>query len=184
MPVQWQCNFGRLVVCLAALSLAVASSFAHAEDTDIVYLKNGNFITGEILALRQGEFSVKTKAMGTVKIKWAYVDSIVSTKLVQIEVSDGTRFLGTVSPAASNKAIVVSSPDGTDVLNLDDIVLVQPVKRDISLWSAMDKYLQFGFSFTKATDIARWNFAAGLSHKEETYQLSVDANSMATEYRV
>lgn len=59
------------------------------DKTDIIVLKNGNQITGEIQELSRGLLTLKTNSMETVKIKWQDIDKITSEHSFAVEVSNG-----------------------------------------------------------------------------------------------
>ena len=64
-----------LSVCLLAL---LFSPLARAEKTDIVVLKNGDKITGEVKGLERGKLEFSTDSMGTVSIEWEDIQEILS----------------------------------------------------------------------------------------------------------
>ena len=44
------------------------------DKTDVVILKNGDHVSGEIKSLERGKLSLSTDSMGTVKIEWEDVE--------------------------------------------------------------------------------------------------------------
>ena len=53
---------------LCVFLLAVCSATAWAAKTDIVLLKNGDRVTGEVKSLERGKLTLSTDSMGTVYI--------------------------------------------------------------------------------------------------------------------
>mgnify|MGYP006959942083 CR=1 FL=1 len=62
---------------LLAILLTVSFS-ARAERTDVVFLHNGDRITGEVKSLSRGKLEFKTDHMGTVFIEWDDIRKIIS----------------------------------------------------------------------------------------------------------
>src|ERR1700743_919266 len=75
--------------------IALASS---RTKTDIVYMRNGDKITGEIQSLSQGQLSVKPKYTSTAfVIDWAEVDHLESAQDFVITDPEGKIYTGTMS---------------------------------------------------------------------------------------
>lgn len=71
------------------------SHSAHARDkTDIVYLANGDRVTGEIIQLEHGKLRMSTDSMGTISIEWDNISRVESDFQFQFERADGTRITG------------------------------------------------------------------------------------------
>jgi len=80
-----------IVICMLFLLPALAK----AEKTDVIILKNGDRITGEIKNLEAGILQYKTDTMGTVNIEWRFISEIISDTNQSVELTDGTRMHGT-----------------------------------------------------------------------------------------
>ena len=164
---------------LAVLLLLFVSSSAIAQMTDIVHLKNGDRMTGAISEMNLGEMRFETRSMGFVNIKWEDVAEIETNKSIQFETSMGARFFGTPSHTEDGE-LAVRTRYGETVLGLEEVVHFQRIKADRSVWEAMDKDLRAGFSFTRSSDVMRWNIGAGLVHKSEKFRASLSLDTMVT----
>ena len=76
--------------------------------TDVVYLNNGDRITGEFKELVQGELKLSTAEMGSIYIKWEGVARIESDKYIEIELRDGRRVFGQLPPDMNSSAEILS----------------------------------------------------------------------------
>ncbi|HMB58401.1 MAG TPA: hypothetical protein VKN35_00685, partial [Xanthomonadales bacterium] len=65
-------------LCLILLFLAISAPAFSAPKTDVIYLKNGDRVTGEIKQLFRGKLELKTDHMGTVLIDWVDIQEVVS----------------------------------------------------------------------------------------------------------
>ena len=59
--------------------LLVVGQAALAVRTDVIVLRNGDHITGEVRELQSGRLRYKTDDMGTLYIEWLKVDELSST---------------------------------------------------------------------------------------------------------
>ena len=74
--------------------LSLTSQAVRAQKTDVVYLQNGDRITGEIKSLFRGKLEFSTDHRGTLFIEWEDIREIVSTTGQAIELTNGQRFYG------------------------------------------------------------------------------------------
>ena len=163
---------------LLAISMAFAG-VANAQLTDVVYLNNGDRMTGSVSVMNLGEMIFETGAMGFVNIKWEDVKGIETDKTIQFETARGERYFGRVAMGDEGYVAIVTAK-GEQQLAMERIITFSRIKADRSVWEAMDKDLRVGFSFTKGSDIMRWNIGAGLLYKALKYRTSLRFNSMVT----
>jgi hypothetical protein len=144
------------------LSFAICAAFllpglALAEKTDIIVLKNGDRITGEIKNLEAGLLEYKTDTMGTVNIEWRFISEVISETNHSVEITDGERVLGTLQKPEGDEHILVGTVDGPVEVQADEVVSVWPV--EATFVDRMDLDVSFGLDYKKATDISNLNAA-------------------------
>jgi len=146
------------VFLLSALFWAVISipSTLLADD-DIVTLKNGDNITGEIKTLSKADLSVDPDYGENIfVIDWNEVEYIESKREFIIETAGGRRMVGTIRTDPDSKTkILVEGDEGTISINQYDLVYLKPVEENF--WSRLDFSADFGFSLTKANDTRQLN---------------------------
>ena len=111
----------------AVIALTLMSTTANAARTDIALLVNGNAVTGEIEAYEFGSLEYSTDSMGTVQIDWEDIVGLTSNQNLQVEVSNGTRFLGNLEAAEERFYINVITEHGSVELAMDRIVRITPI---------------------------------------------------------
>ena len=166
-------------VYASLLCAILVSTNAFAQMTDVVYLRNGDRITGSISEMTLGEMRFETRSMGWVSIKWEDVVGLETTKTIQFETAAGERIFGSIGLAQGGN-VSVSAREGDRTVEMDDIVHFTRIKADRSVWEAMDKDLRVGFSYSRSSDIFRWNVGGGLSYKAENYRTSIQGSSLVT----
>jgi hypothetical protein len=113
-------------LCAALLCLIVVvsrSATLHAQRTDVVSLRNGDHITGEVVKLDRGRLEFKTDDEGTIYFEWDIVASVLAEGQFEVVTTDGRRFLGSLAPDAigSIKIVTVTGPIS---LTSDEITLI------------------------------------------------------------
>lgn len=176
-PLRW-------LICLLVIGAVCSlSQPARAAKTDVIHLKNGDRITGDIKEMRLGEMRVNTDAMGYVLVKWANIDRIASDKYIQFETTTGSLYSGWIADFAADRSIRVRTEQGEQSVDFYSIVQIKPVKIKQNLWDRMDKTLQLGFSYTRASDILRWNVQSGIDYRTLRFATSLSLESFVTHNR-
>ena len=143
---------------LAIILLSLTSQLAWAEKTDIVYLHNGDRITGEVKNLLRGKLEFSTDHMGTIHIEWADIREIVSDTSQALELSNGQRFYGPLVKAENPDIVAVNTADGQVGLNTLDVISMYPV--EASFWERLDLSVSLGFSWDKGSNVGKYNLGA------------------------
>ena len=85
-----------------AVVLLVLSSFAPAQRTDVVTMKNGDRLTCEITGVDHGTLYVKLDYVdGKIEIDWSKVAKLESDRLFIIKTDSGVVHEGTISTVGS-----------------------------------------------------------------------------------
>ena len=70
---------------LVVLALVACVSPARAAKTDVVVMRNGDTLTGEVDVLERGRLRFKTDDMGTLDIEWDKVRHVTAGATFEIE---------------------------------------------------------------------------------------------------
>jgi hypothetical protein len=137
-------------VVLTLILLAIRPAAAAAQD-DVVQVKNGDRITGEVSELDRGELAFSTDAAGTIDIDWNQVVRLTSTQMLDVELASGTRYTGTVSSPQDGE-LVVQTPSGpTMAIPLSEIAHIRVVGATFT--ERTSGSVDFVFNWTKSTTI-------------------------------
>lgn len=169
--------------CLTLLLLCAAASGASvaAPKTDVIVLRNGDRITGEVKELTRGQLRFKTDNAGTIYVEWDKVTSLVSGQRLRAELSSGERHIGTaLTPVAAGQLQLSDEQSGTVVrMPMDDIVELYPVELGLRL-TTIDGYITAGYSYTKANNLQEFAFTGGISTTQEKRRWSLDGATTVT----
>src|SRR5271157_5338361 len=84
---------------LSCLLLLATPLFAR-ESTDIIVMKNGDHLTGEIKGLNNGVRYVSMEyILGTSSLQWSKVARLESKQLFLVKTADGSVYMGTINTA-------------------------------------------------------------------------------------
>jgi hypothetical protein len=167
-------------VFLALVALATAclpaSASARAK-TDLVFLKNGDRVTGEIKQLNRGILQLKTNDIGTLSVEWEDVDSLNSVYQFRIEDAVGGKYFGSIFLHHSGLLEVIheGTSETTRALN---VVEITPL--EASFWQRLDGSISLGFSYTKASTVGQLNSDFNVRYRTPLRQVILDASNIAT----
>ena len=143
------------ITLLAGFLALAATGPAFAAKTDIVVLKNGDRITGEVKRLDRGRLRYSTDDMGTIYIEWDKIAKVVSKEFHRLQLGDGTVLYGTLSDGGGEGMLAVEGDRGTEAVPMLSYVSITPVEQG---WTErIDLTLGAGYGYTKASDVTTFN---------------------------
>lgn len=172
-------NLGLLLATI--LFLGLFPSLAQAEKTDVVILVNGNAVTGEVKSLDFGSLRYSTDSMGTVNIDWEDIVSVTSQQDLQIELVDGTRYFGKISPADDSYFVRIVTADEEIVIESSRIVRITPIETSQKFLERLDGSFSFGIQTQKSSQVTTSNLAADVSYRTRKYLVGTRLNSSVTD---
>jgi uncharacterized protein DUF481 len=152
MPARHTCLRTGALVAVAILAVA-PPAFAQPK-TDVVTLANGDRITGEIVILDRGRLEFKTDDAGTLYLEWDKLSSLVSRRFVEVVLTDGLRYFGSLG-AADSGTIAVVGTDATHRLAMTEVTILRPI--GTSFWKKVDGSIDAGFNYTRSSGVAQLN---------------------------
>lgn len=146
-------NVARFLLLIPLLTAVCPLSAA--PKTDVILMKNGDRITGEIKSLLLGKLEVSTDHIDTIYIEWEHIEEIVSATTQVIGTSDGVRLSGTLEKPDSADFVRIETPDGAISVDTDEIVAMYPV--EAGFWQRLDLSAALGFSWDKSSQVGKYN---------------------------
>ncbi len=148
---------------LLAIALLVAATPALArEKDDILILRNGDHVTGEIKSMSRGKLDLSTDDMGRVSVEWDKIERIASSHFYEAELTTGKRFIGPLSSPEAGKVSVGLAPDNV-VVPFGTVIELVPM--DDEFINRVRAIFDLGFTLAKS------NWATTLSTSGEfTYR--------------
>jgi putative salt-induced outer membrane protein YdiY len=128
----------RVLLCLLAFFLwtaasgvnqALAQSDSAAPASDIITLKDGSIIHGEVIEMSGGLLQIKSPlASEIIKIKWAEVSKMAVSHAIPFHLKEGTVLVGTVEEDEPGMLKLKAGPTGsTMTVPMDTVTQVNPI---------------------------------------------------------
>lgn len=148
---------------LLAFFLLVAPVATQAQRSDLIFLENGDRITGQIESLETGILEISTDTTSNrVRIEWRFVERLVSDTHQSLELADGRRLFGPLLPSPETRSVLVGTADGPVLVRTGDIVAAWPVEQ--GFWDNVDLDLIFGLSYASSTGIGTYTLGVDTSY--------------------
>lgn len=137
------------------LLLLCVGATAKVSRKDVVVMKNGDRMTGEVKKLENGVLYVSTDYFsGSIGVDWSLVDRVESTAAYQVTLQDGKRATGKIEkvPAdeAPGKDFEVAGPNGKIQTAAPEVVNIASSKRNF--WRQLTGSIDTGVDFTSGNN--------------------------------
>jgi len=161
-----------VLVCVAAVPRA-----ALAADTDTVVLRNGDRLKGEVKKLDRGRLEFSTTTMGTVYIEWDKVIAVTSSNLFNVELTDGTRRVGSLGPGQAGRIRIAL---GDLAIEYDIMQVVEIRRLREQFWSRLDGSITLGASYTQSSGVGQGSVGVDVRTRRERFEASTSFDTTVT----
>lgn len=173
----------RLNYLLVLLFVTVVPSVVTVQaksDDDVVVMKNGDRLTGEIKGLQRGELKFKSSYMAeSVRLDWTRVERLESKSTFLIYLIDGKLFTDQIRLAPSNSTDSENFAIGNDrtALRVRQYQVLRITPIEAGLWRQLEGSVDLGFGFTSGNDQYQTDLAATATYRRGSHSItgSVDA---------
>jgi len=149
--------------------------------TDVVWFKNGDRITCEIIKLEKGYLYVKIDySEGTIPLDWSKIASVVSPQSFVVADKMGTRYTGTLQnpeEKPAQKELNVSVVEGTAPTQLSGTEVVGIKRTDTSIWQNLHGGIDIGLNYAKQQNRIQYNFGSNVLFTRAKWQAAADYES-------
>ncbi len=146
------CDGAAAALLLLGSVLACGLAWGYARDkTDVVVLRNGDRISGDIVSLEFGILTLKTDNMSNLSIEWPAVRSVTSKFAFAIERRDGSKYHGVIATTEDGADLRVENEAGAASLPMDEVERIS--RFSPRFWDRITGALALGFSYAKSSSI-------------------------------
>ena len=167
------------VFLLAATILPALPSVAdEREKVDVVTIRNGDRITGEIQSLAYGRLTVETDSMGTIQVEWPDVVRVESPQSFLVEDAEGNLLFGRFPADPEGGPLSISGGGGV-TRRVSSPRVARLSQSEERLLDRVHGSFALGFDYTKSSDIAvlSGSFNTNYRGPHSSWSLGVDLNS-------
>lgn len=170
----------RRLASIVVLMLLVVLTARAKEVGDVVVLKNGDRLTGEIKGLQRGELRIKSDYMAeAVRLDWAKVERLESKSTFMIWLVNGKLLTDVMRLLPTDTGEVANFVIGNSDLNIRvhqlDVIRIAPADR--RFWKQLEGSIDFGFNFTSGNDQYQTQLAATTTYRtgDHSFTTSIDS---------
>lgn len=165
---------------LSAIFLAAYPLLAR-DQTDVVILKNGDHITGEVKSLADGVLSVSLDYVdGNISVDWSKVARLESHQLFVVITEDGSSYqasLATVEGAAGEPILIrLIETTGTKV-EVDRYKVVRIDETSEKFLQRFNGAVNLGLNYTKGNNATQYNLGTDVQYLRERWMAEANYNS-------
>ncbi len=170
-----------MLLCLLSLLALDAPLFAR-EKTDVLVMRNGDHLTGEVKGLDAGVLYVSFGYIdGTTSVNWSEVASLESKQLFVVKTEDGSVYTGSLKTAENGGGRpvmihVLEAPEKETPIERSRIV--DMVATSDKLWERFNGEISFGVIYSKGNQSTQYSLGSSTSYVRERWDagLTFDSN--------
>jgi hypothetical protein len=151
------------------------------ESTDVIVMKNGDHLTGEIKGMAQGVLYISMSyILGTSDVQWSKVDHIESRQLFLVKTANGDVYTGTLATAELAKGepmtieVVESSSKQVEVARTTVVEMDQTAEK---FWQRFNGEINSGISYAKGNQSTQYNLSSEVTYPRERWSAGASYNS-------
>jgi putative salt-induced outer membrane protein YdiY len=173
----WILRASALILAAASASLPLQARVKK----DIVVMKNGDTLTGEVKALVNGMLAFKADYMAdTVQLDWNQIATIKSSDQFSVVFSDGTRNTGMIikkaDPPKGEGGFLIEGAEEEMAAPSQDVITINQVED--TFLHQLTGSISYGLTYTGGTSSTQSNFATDVSYRSERWYGKLDASSV------
>jgi len=175
-----QVPIGRPIIVALMILLWIIPASARRKD-DVVILKNGDRLTGEIKKLQRGELSLYASYMvESVRLDWSKVERLESKSQFLIFLTNGSVFTGSlqvVSEAGSGDQNFLIDVDNERLkVKQSDVIKIMPAEENF--WHHLEGAIDFGFNFTSGNSQYQAELLASTTYRHGDHSLTASVDTV------
>ena len=159
---------------ILVLVLVLPASLVARTKTDVVVMKNGDHLTGEIKGLSEGVLYLDMEyILGTSSVQWSKVEHLESKQLFLVKTADGAVYTGTMNTPNAPDArrpveIRVVETSGQEVV-IDRSRIVQMDTTSEKFFQRFNGSINTGIIYSKGNQSTQYSLGSQLTYPRERW---------------
>ena len=151
------------------------------ESKDVIVMKNGDRITGEIKGLSAGVLSVRVRYIdGRIAVQWSQVAHLESNQLYLVHTESGSVYTGKLSTSGVSddppiRIEVAATPEREVEIPQRKIITLGPTSD--SFWHRFNGAVNTGLLYSKGNESVQFNLSSQVAYYRERWSSQVSYNS-------
>ena len=135
---------------LFAFTLSLVGMPVAGQEPDVVILRSGNPVVGEVKSLRRGSLSFDTDEMDVVSIDWDDIALLTSSQFFEVELVSGVEYFGSLASADTAQLVVVGATR-SDTIPFPEVVSIRPF--DSGFFDRTNGFIDVGSNIARANSL-------------------------------
>jgi hypothetical protein len=171
-------NMRSIILCCVVL---LTTPLFARESTDVIVMKNGDRLTGEIKGLRSGVLYMSMNyILGTSSVQWSQVARLESKQLFLVKTEDGSVFTGELSTTdtASGRPMEIVVVESAEKEVLSSRRVVEMDTTSSKFFQRFNGNINTGTTYSKGNQSTQYNLSSAVNYPRERWaaQASYDSN--------
>jgi Protein of unknown function, DUF481 len=167
-------------VLLLGCALLLATPVFAREKTDVIVMKNGDHLTGEIKGLSAGVLYMSMEyILGTSSVQWSKVARLESKQLFLVKTEDGSVYTGplntTDTPAGLPLEITVAETSGKKVIDSSRIVEMDSTSENF--FQRFNGNVNTGIIYSKGNQSTQYSLGSQVTYPRERWAAGANFTS-------
>jgi Protein of unknown function, DUF481 len=164
-----------------ALAIFLASPLFARDSTDIIVMKNGDRLTGEVKGLDAGVLYVSMSyILGTSSLDWSKVARIESKQLFIVKTQDGSVYKGTLNTTETEEGRpvrieVIATPEKQTEINRSQIV--EMAETSDKFWQRFNGDVNFGTTYSKGNETVQYTLSSDVEYLRQRWSAATAFSS-------
>lgn len=169
-------NLNIIILLISVFSILITDK-GIAQKIDTIYHTNGNILTGDFRKLSYGVVTWKMLGMGTISLETPEISNIKSEKQFEVKLKNGMIYFGSFDTTGVERKVKIVQTNGSELVNIEDIVEVFPMKK--SFWLRSTGNVSLGFNFSRGSDVFTLASSGNLTYRKRksSYQINWNNNN-------
>lgn len=164
---------------LLTFLITICTLSSHAQEVkDTLWMKNGQVLYGSILSLDVGVLKFDAESIGKIDVKHFNISTLYSTtKFYRVKSFKGFEQFGWIFPGDTGAIRIYNLIDTTSIQLIEVSTLTSYEEGFPRRWSGL---IGAGYSFTRSSNIGRFNIDANANYVGQKVEYDFSANSILT----
>jgi hypothetical protein len=168
------------VMILCSMLLLATPALAR-QQSDVIIMKNGDRLTGEIKSLESGVLLFSVPYIdGNCSVRWDMVDHLESKQLFVVIMEDGSVYTGTLQTAevAAGRPMRIQISEGSArAKTVEQSQIVQAIQTSNRFWQRFNGDINSGIMYAKGNQSTQYSLSSSLEYPRSRWAAGVAINS-------
>jgi Protein of unknown function, DUF481 len=170
-------NLGAVVLSCAFL---LATPLFARESNDVIVMKNGDHLTGEIKGLDAGVLYMSMEyILGTSSVQWSKVARLESKQLFLVKTEDGSVYTGTLdtTDTPSGRPMEITVVEAVKRKVIDSPHVVEMDMTSTKFYQRFNGYVNTGIIYSKGNQSTQYSLGSQVAYPQERWAAGASFNS-------